>query len=388
MDRCFCDRIPLIDNRTEVLIFQHMRERFHPFNTARILKRSLMNSRLLVDHSDRLEVALAEMQLSNDVGLLYPGENAQLLDTIAADQRPKQLVVLDGTWHHTKTLVRDIPQLQSLPRFRLAPSEPSRYTIRREPHAQFLSTLEATVAALRCLEPETSGFDKLIGAFEGMIDSQLTLPMPSYGWRRNHRRGQSPINIPKAFKDDLENIVIVYGETSPGFRCEDSSMPDEQLNVEPSRMPVFWSAERMVSGKRFECAIEPPRRLSSKFLEHLDLPETVFEQALSLEEFRKSWEAFLNPRDVFAFYYSNTPKLLHAIGGRSRAQLSLKSIRLQGSRKSRSLEQTLYDLNIPIAPVHGAGRAGLRLANSLALANHFQRLASGVIRPQQASLEG
>ncbi len=203
MDRCFCDRIPTIDNRTEVLILQHMRERFHPFNTARILKRSLMNSRLLVDHNDRLAVAISELKLSQAVGLLYPGNESQLLNDLTVEQRPKQLVVLDGTWHHTKTLVRDIPQLQSLPRYRLAPSQPSRYKIRREPNVQFLSTLEATVAALECLEPETAGFGKLVAAFEGMIESQLTLPMPGYGWRRNRRRGQTPLNIPKVLKDEL-----------------------------------------------------------------------------------------------------------------------------------------------------------------------------------------
>src|SRR5262249_38636030 len=30
---CFCAEIPTIDNKTHVLILQHMRERFHPFNT-------------------------------------------------------------------------------------------------------------------------------------------------------------------------------------------------------------------------------------------------------------------------------------------------------------------------------------------------------------------
>jgi len=376
MDRCFCDRIPTIKNRTQVLILQHMRERFHPFNTARILKRSLTNSRLLVDHSDRLAVALSEIQLSNEVGLLYPGPEAQLLGDVAAEKRPKQLVVLDGTWHHTKTLVRDIPLLQRLPRFRLAPCEPSRYTIRREPHVQYLSTLEATVAALRCLEPETSGFDRLIAAFEGMIESQLTLPMSGYGWRRNHRRGLAPLKIAKALKDDLENVVVVYGETAPGFKGDRSSARDAKIKTVPSNTPVYWAAERMVSGERFECAVEPPWPLSSSFLEHLKVPATLFEHASSLEEFRQSWEAFLRPRDVLAFYYSNIPKLLNAIGGRSRASLHLKSIHLDGSRESRTLEKMLDDSNVDIGPILGSGRAGHRLACTAAFANHLHCLAS------------
>ena len=51
---CFCDTIPLIDNQMDVLILQHTRERFHAFNTARIVHKALRNSRLLVGHTRNL----------------------------------------------------------------------------------------------------------------------------------------------------------------------------------------------------------------------------------------------------------------------------------------------------------------------------------------------
>ena len=54
---CFCDKIPVIDNRTDVLILQHTRERFHAFNTARIVRKALTNSRLLVGHAKELAEA-------------------------------------------------------------------------------------------------------------------------------------------------------------------------------------------------------------------------------------------------------------------------------------------------------------------------------------------
>lgn len=187
VDRCFCDQIPTIHNQTNVLIFQHMRERFHPFNTARILRRSLLNFRLFVDHLDGLRTALSLLSLSDSIGLLYPTNGSQLLEDLRSDERPKQLVILDGTWHHTKTLFRDIPQLQSLPKFRLAPTQPSRYGLRREPHVSFLSTLEATVAALRCLEPETEGFEQLVAAFDFMVANQLSHPKSEDTCRRKIR---------------------------------------------------------------------------------------------------------------------------------------------------------------------------------------------------------
>lgn len=312
------------------------------------------------------------MTFSKDVGLLYPGKDSLLLDELAIEDRPEQLVVLDGTWHHTKTLVRDIPQLQSLKRYRLAPSKPSTYTIRREPNVQFLSTLEATVAALRCLEPETSGLELLVAAFEGMIENQLTFPMPGYGYRRNHRRSRLPLKIPRAIRENFENIVVVYGEASPGVNGDRTASQSASTYYASTNTPVYWVAERMVSGERFVSAIEPPFILPTSFLEHSELTESAFADAASLDAFRDAWEAFLRPNDIFAFYFSNMPKLLDAIGGRSRAGLSLKSIKLDGSRQSRTLEQILESLNVVPKQTPISGRAGKRLANSVALVSYLR----------------
>src|SRR5947208_695592 len=123
-EACFCASIPSIDNQTEVLILQHRRERFHPFNTARIVNKSLRNCHLLIDHLSNLA---ARLHLKSRAGLLYPGPSARLISELPGEQRPEQLVIIDGTWHHTKTMVREIPALRLLPRYRLAPTSPSRY---------------------------------------------------------------------------------------------------------------------------------------------------------------------------------------------------------------------------------------------------------------------
>jgi DTW domain-containing protein len=365
-ERCFCDRIPTIANRTHVLIVQHARERFHPFNTARILRKALVNSQLMVDQTKRLAEGLASMTFSTNVGLLYPGPDAILLDELTEADRPQQLVVLDGTWHHTKTLFRDIPALQRLPRFRLAPTEPSRYKIRREPNSQYLSTLEATVAALQSLEPETESLERIVAAFEGMIDDQISLPMSGYGWRRNHRRRPLAMNIPRAIQNHLEKIVVVYGETAPGTKGDRTKHCDHASDHIPQQTPVYWVAQRMVSGDRFECAIAPPCPLSSNFLGHLQLPETAFHQALSFDEFRSAWNRFLRPDDVLTFYYSNVAKLLKLVGGRANQHVHLKSIQMGGNRESRTLEQLLIDWGVSVSSIHCHGRAGIRLANSIA----------------------
>jgi DTW domain-containing protein YfiP len=235
---CFCDSIPTIDNRTEVLILQHRREHFHRFNTARIVQKGLRNSQLL---SDRTHNLARQLQLKPGAGLLYPGPSATLMADVPEAERPQQLVVVDGTWHQTKTLVRDIPALQSLPRYQLTPTVPSRYRIRREPNETALSTVEATVAALRILEPETVGFEQLLQAFERMVSMQLAHPGSANGARFIARGSRTLKNIPIALQGDLANIVVAYGEAQPGERGTGKRAPAP---------PVCWVAQRLGTVQR------------------------------------------------------------------------------------------------------------------------------------------
>ena len=334
-----------------------------------------MNSELLVDHTSHLGDTFSRVQLSSRVGLLYPGAGSRLLDDLVDTEHPDQLVVLDGTWHHTKTLFRDIPRLQTLPKFRIAPLQPSQYLIRREPEAQCLSTLEATVAALKCLEPETAGLDKLLESFVGMIQSQLTLPQADFGARRHYRRKLDVIkNIPKAIRDDLENIVIVYGETSPGYLQE--GRPPE---------PVYWVAQRLVSSERFEQAIRPASPLSQAFLNHVELPSKVFDQAISIEKFLGGWETFLRPTDTIAFYYPNVAKLLARIGGPRRRTVHLKSVQFEQHHKSASLNEVLTSLGVTLFPTICSGRAGKRLASSIAFTHYLHEHTKHRMDPPEGS---
>lgn len=372
IDRCFCDSIPSISNRIPVLIVQHKRERFHPFNTARILRRSLQNSRLIVGDIDRLTDGLSQIAFSPNVGLLYPGADSLLMDELPVAERPSQLVMLDGTWHHTKTLVREIPLLQSLRKYRLAPSQPSRYRIRREPNVMFLSTLEATVAALRCLEPETIGFDRLLQAFDEMVEGQLIYPKSEHAWRKNHRRIRTKPTVPTALRDHFERIVAVYGETSPGSEHgHRSASATGCSNANDSRVPVFWVAERLATGECFERAIQPNCVLPSSFFAHLELPETAFANASTMPSFREDWNAFLRPDDILAFYCSHIPKLLRELGSDTQPSLHLKGIQYDKSRKNGALEQLLDSLGIATGTPSCSGRAGRRLAHTIALVNHL-----------------
>ncbi|WP_425613435.1 tRNA-uridine aminocarboxypropyltransferase [Anatilimnocola sp. NA78] len=359
VEACFCASIPSIDNKTEVLILQHRREQFHRFNTARIVRRGLRNSQLLADHNQNLA---QRIQLQPRAGLLYPGPSATLISDVPADQRPQQLVVIDGTWHHTKTLMRDIPALQKLPRYRLAPTEPSRYRIRREPDALSLSTIEATVAALQILEPETLGFDRLLQAFETMIDAQVAHPGSANGSRFRVRRRRTYKNIPFALLGSLENIVVAYGEAAPG----------ERGRKRVAGPPISWVAQRLGDGANFACTLPPPEPLSDEFLGHLELTRADFATALPLAEARRQWAEFARPSDLVVMIQPGTAQLFSYLADDHARRLVLKAVDLAFPEPAvfpEAVAARSFDFSRTL------GRSTKRLESAIQLVRHLNDLA-------------
>lgn len=166
---CLCNLCQEVDNHTDILILQHIRESRHRLGTVRIamitfnrVKRFIVWKKL--DKPDCL---------SPNAALLYPGPSARQLEELTPMERPDQLIVLDGTWPQARALLRENPWLQELPRVSLAPQKPSSYTFRKEPSAHCLSTVESIVAALRILEPETPNLENPIQVFEEMVRRQV-----------------------------------------------------------------------------------------------------------------------------------------------------------------------------------------------------------------------
>jgi DTW domain-containing protein YfiP len=369
---CFCAAIPSIDNRTEVLILQHRRERFHPFNTARIVHKALRNSQLLADHTSKL---VGRFQLKRRAGLLYPGPGARLVTDIPPELRPEQLVLLDGTWHQAKTLLRDIPELGSLPHYQLAPAFPSRYRIRREPNASALSTVEATVAALRVLEPETEGLDELLKAFNTMVEGQLAHPKSASGQRLLKRGNRTFKNIPLALIGDLSNVVVAYGESACGARGrKQAGMP-----------PVYWVAKRLGTGETFSCLIHPPRQLNDIFLEHLELTRDDFGAAVSLDEARRQWAKFRRANDAMTMFHSGSARLFSLLDEVRNPCLVLKSIDLEPNLTEPELERFLIQQRVLAEPIVHAGRAGKRLATAVAFVRYLNALGNAGLQNRQPS---
>ncbi len=374
---CFCHKIPSINNRTEVIVLQHMRERFHAFNTARIVHKALNNATLLVDHNHSLARRLAEFPLTSRVGVLYPGPAGRLLTEVPLSERPEQLIVIDGTWHHAKTLLRDIPQLSELPRYRIQPTEPGRYRIRREPDETSLSTLEATVAALRALEPDTAGLDDLVSAFDWMVQTQLDHPTGRTSYRKNQNRHHNAMGIPRAIlggagNDDhakLQNVVVAYGESEPGKAgCNRSPRGKDK------RQPIYWVAQRIDTRESFRAAIESPVELTTDFFDHIGLSRDDWRDARTIEEFISDWSDFIRPADTLVTYHAGTLRLLRNVGAAVPNPVILKSIKFDLPNQHATLESFLKSKQINVATVQHPGRADQRLANAIAFTQHLHRL--------------
>ena len=360
MPLCFCEAIPRIDNRTDVLILQHVGERFHPFNTARIVQKALRRCQLIADHNQRL--GAQDLPIQANASLLYPGANASLLTERSALEPPSQLVIVDGTWHQAKTIVRDVRQLGELPCYRLATATAGQYRIRREPDAQSLSTLEATVAALRILEPDTDGWDQLLSAFHKMVEDQLGHPASHAVWRRKKTRESRPRNIPCALLQNPDSLVVAYGEATPSRLG--------QRTVGP--LPVSWVAQRFGTEERFSCHLRQNPPLSIAELGHMRISVADFEDAVSQDEFCYRWNHFLRRNDVLIVYHPRTYQLLRNIEAAQPRCLALKSVFGRWRAGWRSLEELLAVEGVTLPTWEAKSRANQRLNMAVALVGRIR----------------
>lgn len=183
LSHCLCPLIPSLDSRTRVLLLQHPSEVNHALNTARLAALGLNNAELIVGEVFEGLPALLSPP-GYQARLLFPGEEAQPLQTGAPADQPLLLVVPDGTWRKARKMLHLNPLLAALPRVTLAEGGVSRYRLRKAPGPGALSTVEAIVQALEVLEAPRS-FAPLLKPFEALIEGQIAA-MGEEVYRRNH----------------------------------------------------------------------------------------------------------------------------------------------------------------------------------------------------------
>jgi len=360
---CVCADVAIVDNRTGVIIVQHPRERNHPFGTARFAQLGLRRSQVRVCGPKNEDAMARASALPPNTALLYPSPDAREVGTLAPAERPEHLVLVDATWHQAKTIVREAPWLRSLPHVCLAPTRASEYRLRRQPRADCLSTIEATVAALRALEPDTIGLEGLLVAFRRMIDRQLERmqgpPVPRLKRRRPQR---SP--VPRAFIDGFADLVVVYGDV-----LKPVGAPGAPGEV------VYWCASRPATGEVFARFVRPSRaRLNPLHIALMGLSISQIRGGVSQERFRDEWRSFLRPSDIVAAW--NRRNLDAADPPAEPLLLKGAACNLLG-RSCGHLEEFVRAAGLRPHTTPFEGRAGVHMGCVLAVAEHMRRLGVG-----------
>jgi hypothetical protein len=332
-----------------------------------LLKIGLQNLTVHDLHTDIGQSYPMPKGFPQDAGVLYPGEGSLDLSELAPDERPSKLVVIDGTWSQAHRMYRDNQWLRGLVRYRLQPSAPSRYRIRKEPSAECLSTLESTAMALSMIEPETPGIDNLLRAFDLMNERQVARMQASRGGpkRFKHERPRPMRAVPTPIWSEPTRIVVVYAESALPLLHRDHRI----------RELAQWTAVRLSEPTSYFDSIvstEGPMP-QGRFLRDLAWNESDLRRARPLAEVRGQWMEFLRPGDVIVAWNSGTLRLAR------HHQMAPEGIVLKnvyGNTTQRNFgtldDVVAHDGLQPVAWSPVAGRARRRLAHA-----HAATLALG-----------
>ena len=364
---CLCGAFPTCDNQTEIHVLQHDRERRHAFGTVRLLKIGLRNLAVHRMQAKAGKEFPMPLGFPADAGVLYPGPGSLDLAALPADQRPKKLVVIDGTWSQAHRMYRDSPWLRRLPRYSLNPAEPSRYRIRKEPRHECLSTLESTAMALRMIEPQTPDIDNLLHCFERMVDRQLEcIEQNAAGKRRMKRARVRPMRaVPTPLWESPERIVVVYGE---------SALPRSRREKQHREL-AQWCAVRLDSpAESFESIVQSEGEMPSGFfLDELGWTESDLQRAEPIASVQKTWQSFLRDDDVLVAWNKGSANLALQHGLSNEVHVLKEAYRNTVVGNFGTLENVIRREGLsPGVPLPLAGRAGVRLANAHVAAQYLR----------------
>jgi DTW domain-containing protein YfiP len=162
---CLCAEVPSIATRTELLVIRHHKETLKSTNTARMAALALPRCRIVSYGSPGQPFDTSVLE-APDTWLLFPDTQ---LATAPDATPPARLIVLDGSWGQARRMVQRVPALRRLPGLKLPPPLPDTRRLRRPPHPDGMSTLEAIAGALAHLEGEHVA-GPLYALHEVMID--------------------------------------------------------------------------------------------------------------------------------------------------------------------------------------------------------------------------
>jgi len=366
---CWCRHVVRTEARTHVVFLQHPRESRVAIGTARMAHVSLPGSELHIGADFSGDPRVRELVDDPSAALLFPGPDATDLAAAAPHERPKTLVVVDGTWANARKLVLKDPLLSKMRRVEFQPSRESRYRIRKEPNAQSVSTIEATVEALGLLEDAPDRFRRMLDAFDAMIDLQIEKRDAREGASRygRHRKTDKlrPLRALNALRERLV-IVSAEGDAHAGERSR-SGLPKL----------VQLVAFRPSDGQVFEAFCKPDRPVDTRVHRHAELAPEVIDSAPPASVLVRDFRSFLRDSDVIATWGSFPFELLGGAGLDWKRRTDLRIVASEWlHHRPGAPSKVLGDAaGIARGPI-GRGRAGRVLGELAGLVDAWARLAN------------
>ena len=144
---CICRWIQSLASNVELVILQHPSEQNKPLGTARILQLSLENSQIIIGENFSGNEQLNQLLKESDTShyLLFPNDCSKALSEITLSNQAKKLriILIDGTWRNAYKMWQLSTNLHCLPSIRLPDDIKGKYTIRKAPTENSVSTVEA-----------------------------------------------------------------------------------------------------------------------------------------------------------------------------------------------------------------------------------------------------
>ena len=341
---CVCATVAEVANRTHVHILQQPREQHRAIGTVRFASLGLLRCTVEVNAPATGEPSVLAAAPPANAALLFPSPHARAVETLPAADRPTTLIVLDGTWHQVKALVRNNPWLQALPHVCLNGSGPSRYRIRREPQVNYLSTVEAILTTLGHLEPETEGFAELLQAFDSMIDTQVVHSQVGALRLRPPKTEHGSPRLPELLAQSPNRHVLLLVET---------------VGAGPAARPIQVCAWRLATGERFECLIRHEPESDARKCARLALSTADFAAAVDEAEFARRWAAFCRDDDVLLSWNQRS---LRFVGQPERAVLVKAAWCNFVHHGAGHLSDVVAKLELPLVPAYFRGAAAVQMA--------------------------
>lgn len=168
--RCLCALVPTLDVKTKIVLLLHAREVARPTNTGRFVPWMIPSAAVVVRGIPFEAPAPIPDFGQRPAFLLHPSAARELRPEDAA--LDPVLLVPDGTWSESRRMINRDPVMLQATRIRLPPGARGRYALRKSPHPDQLSTLEAVARALAVLEGpaiETS----MLAVFDALVERTL-----------------------------------------------------------------------------------------------------------------------------------------------------------------------------------------------------------------------